>query len=272
MSIAFFAVISALLYLAAAGLQLATALQQRNGLKHNGISRSVLLLALFALACHISVTWTNVIGSEGVNFSFFKILSLLFLTVNVFCLIALSWRPLQNLLIVLFPVTSIAVLVATLGPDTQLAQEILPAGVLAHVGSSVVAYAVLTLAAIQAALLALQDAQLRQHRVGGVLAVLPPLQLMESMLFELIWVGVIALSVSIVSGFVFMDDIFAQHLVHKTVLSIAAWLLFTVLLWGRHRLGWRSQTAVNLTLVGFTLLLLAFLGSKLVLELVLERS
>ncbi len=69
-----------------------------------------------------------------------------------------------------------------------------------------------------------------------------------------------------------MDDIFAQHLVHKTVLSIAAWLLFSVLLWGRYRLGWRSQTAVNFTVSGFTMLMLAFLGSKLVLELVLERT
>jgi ABC-type uncharacterized transport system permease subunit len=102
--------------------------------------------------------------------------------------------------------------------------------------------------------------------------VLPPLQLMESMLFELIWVGVVALTLSIGTGVIFMENIFAQHLVHKTVLSIAAWLLFSVLLWGRYFLGWRSQTAVRLTVSGFTLLMLAFFGSKLVLELVLERS
>jgi ABC-type uncharacterized transport system permease subunit len=95
---------------------------------------------------------------------------------------------------------------------------------------------------------------------------------MEAMLFELIWLGVIALSLSIFTGVAFMNDIFAQHLVHKTVLSIAAWLLFTVLLWGHHRLGWRSQTAVRLTVVGFTLLMLAFLGSKLVLELLLGQA
>jgi len=108
--------------------------------------------------------------------------------------------------------------------------------------------------------------------MGGRLVVLPTLQREESMLFEMILVGFVALTLSIGSGVIFMQDIFAQHLVHKTVLSIAAWILFAVLLWGRHWLGWRSQTAVRLTVSGSTILLLAFLGSKLVLELVLERG
>ncbi len=80
------------------------------------------------------------------------------------------------------------------------------------------------------------------------------------------------LSIAIVSGFVFVDDFFAQHLVHKTVLTIIAWLLFSTLLWGHYQLGWRSSTAVRLTLAGFVLLMLAFWGSKLVLELILHRT
>ena len=95
---------------------------------------------------------------------------------------------------------------------------------------------------------------------------------MESMLFELLWIGVSLLSISIASGFVFIDDIFSQSLVHKTVLTLIAWLLFSVLLWGHYQLGWRSRTAVRLTLAGFVLLMLAFFGSKLVLELILHRS
>ena len=80
------------------------------------------------------------------------------------------------------------------------------------------------------------------------------------------------LTVAIASGAVFVNDIFAQHLVHKTVLTIIAWLLFSLLLWGHYQLGWRSQTAVRLTLAGFIILMLAFFGSKLVLELVLQRA
>jgi ABC-type uncharacterized transport system permease subunit len=95
---------------------------------------------------------------------------------------------------------------------------------------------------------------------------------MESMLFEVIWFGLILLTFSILSGIVFLEDIFAQHLVHKTALSIAAWLMFTVLLWGHHQLGWRSKTAVRWTLGGFAILMLGYFGSKLVLELILHRS
>ncbi|MEM9253792.1 MAG: cytochrome c biogenesis protein CcsA, partial [Pseudomonadota bacterium] len=70
----------------------------------------------------------------------------------------------------------------------------------------------------------------------------------------------------------FVQDIFAQHIAHKTVLTMIAWLMFSTLLWGHYRLGWRSSTAVRLTLTGFVFLMLAFFGSKLVLELVLQRS
>jgi ABC-type uncharacterized transport system permease subunit len=224
------------------------------------------------MGCHAGLTWHNNFTPSGLDFGFVRILSLIFLVINGACLAALLRRPLQNLLIILFPLSAVAVLIATLGPDTAAREQGLPLGVVFHIGSSVVAYSILTLAAIQAALLAAQDAQLKRRQMGGLLGVLPPLQLMESMLFELIWVGLAALTLSIGTGVIFMENIFAQHLVHKTVLSIIAWLLFSVLLWGHYRLGWRSQTAVRLTVSGFTLLMLAFLGSKLVLELVLERG
>jgi ABC-type uncharacterized transport system permease subunit len=174
--------------------------------------------------------------------------------------------------LVLFPLSALAVLVATFAPDTSALSSNLSAGMLLHICSSILAYAVLTLAAIQSALLSLQDRQLKQRHTTGIIQILPPLQLMESMLFELLWIGVSLLTIAIVSGFVFIDDIFAQSLVHKTVLTIVAWVLFSTLLWGHYQLGWRSRTAVRLTLSGFLLLMLAFWGSKLVLELVLHRT
>ncbi|HBX74397.1 MAG TPA: cytochrome C biogenesis protein, partial [Halieaceae bacterium] len=130
----------------------------------------------------------------------------------------------------------------------------------------------LTLAAVQAVLVAIQDRQLKQHRATGIVSFLPPLQLMETMLFELVWMGVVLLTVAIATGFLFVDDFFAQHLVHKTVLTLVAWIIYSTLLWGRYQLGWRSQTAARFTIGGFLLLMLAFLGSKLVLELLLQRG
>jgi ABC-type uncharacterized transport system permease subunit len=131
---------------------------------------------------------------------------------------------------------------------------------------------VLTIAACQAAAVAALDYQLHHRHTRGLVQVLPPLQLMEAMLFELLWVGLVLLTIAISSGMLFLEDIFAQHLVHKTVLTLCAWLLFATLLWGHHQLGWRSQTAVRFTLSGFVVLMLGYFGSKFVLELILQQT
>jgi len=97
------------------------------------------------------------------------------------------------------------------------------------------------------------------------------LQTMEALLFQMLAAGFVMQSLSLATGFMFVEDLFAQHLVHKTVLSILAWFVFAILLWGRWRYGWRGKTAIRWTLGGFVSLLLAYLGSKMVLELVLGR-
>jgi ABC-type uncharacterized transport system permease subunit len=94
---------------------------------------------------------------------------------------------------------------------------------------------------------------------------------MESLLFQMIGAGFVLLSLTLVSGLMFVEDIFAQSLVHKTVLSLLAWGVFGILLWGRWRFGWRGRTAIRWTLSGFAALALAYFGTKLVLELVLKR-
>jgi ABC-type uncharacterized transport system permease subunit len=101
--------------------------------------------------------------------------------------------------------------------------------------------------------------------------ILPPMQVMEDLLIQFILFGFFLLSLSLATGFMFLHNIFAQHLVHKTVLSILAWLIFGSLLWGRWSFGWRGRKVIYLTLGGFILLLLAYFGSKLVLELILHK-
>jgi len=119
--------------------------------------------------------------------------------------------------------------------------------------------------------LAVQDHQIRNRHPGGLIRALPPLQVMESLLIQLIGVGFTLLSLALLTGFFFLEDIFAQHLVHKTVLSLAAWTVFATLLWGRWKFGWRGPTIIRWTLGGFMFLMLAYFGSKLVLELLLAR-
>ncbi|MFV8816937.1 cytochrome C assembly family protein [Haliea sp. E17] len=267
MSITIFAPLAALLYLTATGLHLFNLAQ-----RHQRLGRGVKVLGAAALACHAIVAFSSVAGSGGLHLGFYTISALIFLVINLTCVLLMLRRPLQNLLVILFPLSALSVLVSAFAPDTEVLSRHQPPGMMLHIGSSIVAYAFLTLAAAQAALVATQDYQLHHRHTRGIVQILPPLQLMEKMLFELLWIGVILLTLSIVTGFLFVDDIFAQHLVHKTVLTMLAWLLFSTLLWGHRQLGWRSQTAVRFTLAGFAALMLAYFGSKMVLELVLHRG
>jgi len=127
-------------------------------------------------------------------------------------------------------------------------------------------------AAKQAVLLDVQDRHLRNRRPGGFIRALPPLEVMERLLFQMIATGFALLSAALLTGMLFLEDIFAQHLVHKTVLSIASWVIFGILLWGRWKFGWRGRTAIRWTLSGFVFLILAYFGSKMVLELILQRN
>jgi len=87
---------------------------------------------------------------------------------------------------------------------------------------------------------------------------------MEQLLFQFLLCGEVLLTLALLSGFVFLDNMFAQHLAHKTLLSCLAWIVFGILLWGRHFRGWRGSNAIRWTLAGFLLLMLAYFGSKLV--------
>ncbi|MGB1219972.1 MAG: cytochrome C assembly family protein, partial [Alcanivoracaceae bacterium] len=137
---------------------------------------------------------------------------------------------------------------------------------------SIIGYAILALAACQALLVWLQHQQLKHGHIRGVMRFFPAIQVMEAMLFELLWSGMAFLTAAIVFGFMYVDDLFAQHLVHKTVLTLLSWLVFAVLLAGRHVLGWRGLTAIRLTLAGFILLVVAFFGSQVVLQMILQRG
>jgi ABC-type uncharacterized transport system permease subunit len=147
----------------------------------------------------------------------------------------------------------------------------MPKGIDLHIALSLVAYSVLMIAAFQAVLIAIADRQLRRKRPLRIMRLLPPLATMEVLLFQLLTVGLFLLTLGLLSGFMFVHDLFAQHLVHKTVLSLLAWLVFAVLLWGRYLRGWRGRIAVRYTLAGFLLLAVGFFGSEVVLQLILKR-
>jgi ABC-type uncharacterized transport system permease subunit len=141
----------------------------------------------------------------------------------------------------------------------------------AHIVLSMAAAALLFASAVTALLLVFLDRRLRNRRLVDLPSILPPLDALEKVMFRLIGAGFALLTMALLTGFVFVTDLFEQHLAHKTVLSLAAWLIFGTLLAGRYRYGWRGRSAVRLTLIGFATLALAYFGSKFVLETVLGR-
>lgn len=240
-------------------------------IKENRLKKRALILAWIAAFTHLLILSLYIWQKQGIDFSFFHTASLISLIIVFLLLIASFTKPVDKLGIALFPIAAIMLTLDAAYPSSIETAHQYSSAMNTHILSSIVAFSLLTIAAFQALLLALQDNQLRNHNPGLLMLAFPPLQAMESLLFQMISAGVLFLSISLLSGFIFIEDLFAQHLVHKTLLSIVAWLIFTSLIIGRERYGWRSKKAIRLTLYGFLSLLLAYFGSKMVLELILNK-
>jgi ABC-type uncharacterized transport system permease subunit len=141
----------------------------------------------------------------------------------------------------------------------------------AHILLSMGAAALFLAAAVAALVLVFLDRRLRAHRLADLPSVLPPLDAVEKVMFRLIGAGFVLLTLALLTGFIFVTNLRTQHLEHKTILSCIAWVLFGILLIGRIRYGWRGRAAVRWTLSGFGVLILAYFGSKFVLEYLLGR-
>jgi ABC-type uncharacterized transport system permease subunit len=223
-----------------------------------------------AILIHATVLYQNIITIGGLNLGFFNALSLMSWAVALAVMIAALKKPLENLALIIFPLTSLALALEIFFQSTHMLPDNTPAGLRIHILLSVFAYSLLTIAALQSILLALQDRQISNKRPASIMR-LPPMQLMENLLIQIIIIGFFILSLSLATGLMFVKDIFAQHLIHKTVLSILAWIIFGIVIWGRWTRGWRGKKIIRWTIGGFLSLMLAYFGSKFVLELILNR-
>lgn len=257
---------AALLYI------IATALLGQKLVRREMPHRPVILaLGGLALPLHLIAVHAQIFQPAGLDLGLFHIISLVGWLIATLAIGMSLYLPVISIAIVAFPLAAIGVALSLLAPSRYPLLSSLSPGAESHILLSILAYSVLTIAAAQAILVAIQDRQLRSRK-PGLMHALPPLQTMESLLFSLIGTGFVLLTLAIVSGFMTLDDLFGQHVAHKTLLTIAAWGVFAVLLAGRHWMGWRGPTAIRFTLWGFGLLLTGFYGSKLVLELILQRG
>ena len=140
-----------------------------------------------------------------------------------------------------------------------------------HIAMATTAFAFLTIGMALAIAQVVVDHRLRSRQPLGLLKILTPIESLESGCFQSILAGFLVLTLALVSGAFFIENLFAQHLVHKVALAIIAWLVFGVLLLGRLKFGWRGRKALRWTFAGYTLLGLSYFGSKIILENVLGK-
>lgn len=228
-----------------------------------------LALWTVALLLHAHSLYPHLVTDTGIDLGFFNALSMVAWIVALLVFIYSIRHDTEGLGLMLLPFAAFCLALEQIDMGPQILPVTLDPGVKAHIVISLLAYSLLTVATLQALAVALQDYRLRHRHPGGLIRSLPPLQEMEGLLFRFIAAGLILLSIALLSGAAYLEDIFAQHLVHKTILSIIAWILFATLLFGHWRFGWRGPTAIRWTIAGFVVLMLAYFGSKFVLEVVL---
>ncbi len=228
--------------------------------------------ALAALIAHFGLHLQQALAGRGLDLHFLAALSAVALSMAAVTWLVSIRQPINRLGIVVYPLS--ALLAASYGllrsPPSVVPGQTWQINL--HALFALLAFGVLAIAAVVALLMEAQEQALRARRLSDVLGSFPPLATVESLLFQLIGAGFGLLTLTLVTGLVFVENLFAQHLVHKTVLSIAAWLIFGMLLVARWRYGWRGRRAVRWTLTGMLFLFLAFVGVKFVLEIVLHRT
>ncbi len=232
-----------------------------------GIGLGLLMVGMVA---HALLLYPYVVTLYGLNFNLFNVISLISLFFLFFYVLFSLYRPIISLGILAAPTALLGMTIGYIGRAPYQPIINISAGLEAHILLSFAAYCVLLMAAIQALFLRLQIRELKHHTIHRFwVNKLPSLQSMEGLLFDMLLVGFVLLSIALGIGFIYVDDLMAQHIVHKTVFSLLSWLLFGTLLVGNWRAGWRGKRAANITIYAFILLAIGFVGSKFVLELLL---
>lgn len=226
----------------------------------------VLGLISVGVVLHILSLTCYIISPQGIMLNFFTAGSLCGSVIVLIVLLSSIKNPLENIFLILLPFVALIILFTWKfqGPKDLVTD--LSNGIIFHIIVSVLAYSTLTVATLQACLLGFQEYKLKHHKPGIVLRIFPSVETMERLLFEFIFFGMILLTLSLISGFVYFRDLINHHISHASVLALTSWVIFGALLLGRYFQGWRGKTAIQWTLVGFIMLMLAYFGSKFMMD------
>ena len=228
---------------------------------------------LIAVVLHGYTLVGDLDGTGEPRFGFSVALSMTLWLAMAFYWLESFFTPIQGLQALAMPVAAVATLLPAVFPGQHALPDMGSTAFRVHFIVAMLAYSLLTLAALHALMMVAAERQLHSARLTRALSALPPLLVLENLLFRLVGCGFALLTLTVGSGIFFSEALFGKPLTfnHKTVFGIAAWFVFGTLLLGRAAWGWRGRRALRLTLIGFVCLLLAYVGTRFVLEVILGR-
>ncbi len=247
-------------------------LSSRQGGLISGITAAAWLL-------HAAGLWLDMLAPGTVRIGFALMISAaLWLSVSAYWFENRNFA-LDGLRRLVMPCAAAAAILPVIFPGNVLKIDGMAPAFGWHIVVAILAYSTLTIAAFHAVLMALQLSRLhmpiaQSGKLAGAIDQLPALLTMEKLLFRLIWMGFVLLTLTVLSGLLFSEQLFGKVMRwdHKSVFTLLSWVLFAALLAGRRWRGWRGKTALRFTLAGFATLVLAYVGSHFVLEVVLQRG
>ena len=235
-----------------------------------GVAQALLALAL---ALHGIAAWRAIVGPGGLDLSFVNALSLVAGLAVLAAWLTGVLRALPGVAAVVLPVAALCALLPPLAASPHRVAFAGEPWAAAHIGVALVAYALFVVVALQALVMTGLEKRLHGGSAAATAAHAPPLLTLERYMFRLLGVGFALLTLTLASGMLFSEELFGTPatLTNKIVFTVAGWAAFAVLLFGRWRYGWRGRTALKWILAGTLLLVLGYLGSKFVREVVLGR-
>ena len=232
------------------------------------------LVIAAALVIHATGLYDALFADVGMRFSFSFALSLMmWLAVLIYWLESFMAR-MEGMQPMVLPLAAACTILPVIFPNVHLVAHASATAFKLHFLAAMLAYSLLTLSALHAIFMGFTERALHNHSLKRSLTSLPPLLTMESLLFKMLLVGFILLTLTVGSGVFFSEELFGKALTidHKTLFAFASWGIFATLLIGRHAWGWRGKRALRWTLAGFALLILAYVGSRFVAEVILGRA
>lgn len=225
-------------------------------------------IALLATAFHVIHAFNISIVEHRLNLGLSSMMVLVSGLISTLFLLGGLAMPIRRLGILVYPITVLCLLFSLIWGNQINIHDNANLAFNAHILISLIAYSLLSIASIQALLYVYQERQIKNRTNPAMLMALPPLQTMEQLLFRLLGVGFIGLSLAVISGAAFSNDIFGHPFVlkHHTLLASLGWIVFAILLFKRVKHGLRGTQAVAWTIGGFLLIQLGYFGTKIVSE------